>query len=152
MKSKASLVLILCVLAIPCLVQAQTKNSSNCKVIGLPPICLFDTSYCPTITEVACQAGDDVSTLVTYVNADTVVTGVVNQTSGNTTVTGQDGISVGFTNITESNQDFFSGWFYPATFNVTSTGTYNLSGGTLTAGFETVNGIMNQSGTTTNCL
>lgn len=81
-----------------------------------------------------------------------MITGVVNQTSGETTVTGQDGISVGVNNIAESNMDSFNGWFYPATFNVTSTGTYNLSGGTLTAGFETINGIMTQSGTTTNTL
>jgi hypothetical protein len=152
MISKASLVLILCALALPCLVHAQTKSSSNCKVIGTAPICLFDTSYCPTTTEIACQTGSDVSTLVSYVNADSVITGVVNQTSGNTTVTGQDGISVGVTYTYEPSMDFFSGWFYPATFNVTSTGTYNLSGGTLTAGFETINGIMNQSGTTTNTL
>jgi fibronectin-binding autotransporter adhesin len=152
MISKASLVLILCALATPCLVHAQKPTNSNCKVVGTPPICLFDTSYCPTTTEIACQIGDDVTTLVTYVNADSVITGVVNQTSGSTTVTGQDGISVGVTYINESSMDFFDGWFYPATFNVTSTGTYNLSGGTLTAGFETVNGIMNQSGTTTNTL
>jgi fibronectin-binding autotransporter adhesin len=152
MTSKASLVLILCALAAPCLVHAQKPTNSDCKVVGTPPICLFDTSYCPTTKEVACQIGDDVDTLVTYVSADDVITGVVNQTSGSTTVTGQDGISVGVTYIQESNMDFFDGWFYPATFNVTSTGTYNLSGGTLTAGFETVNGIMNQSGTSVNTL
>ena len=150
MKFKA--ILILCLVMSPYLVHAQKPKSSNCKVIGTPPICLFDTSYCPTTTEVACQVGDDVDTLVTYVNADSVITGVVNQTSGSTTVTGQDGISVGVTFINESNNDLFDGWFYPATFNVTSTGTYNLSGGTLTAGFETINGIVNQSGMTTNTL
>ena len=152
MISKAGLVLILCVLAAPCLVHAQKPSNSNCKVVGTAPICLFDASYCPTTTEVACQIGSDVDTLVTYTNADDVITGVVNQTSGSTTVTGQDGISVGVTYINESSMDFFDGWYFPATFNVTSTGTYNLSGGTLTAGFETVNGIMNQSGTTTNTL
>jgi fibronectin-binding autotransporter adhesin len=152
MISKAGLILILCALATPCLVHAQKPTNSDCKTVGTPPICLFDTSYCPTTTEVACQIGDDVDTLITYVNADSVITGVVNQTSGSTTVTGQDGISVGVTYIQESSMDFFDGWFYPATFNVTSTGTYNLSGGTLTAGFETINGIMNQSGTTTNTL
>jgi fibronectin-binding autotransporter adhesin len=153
MISKAGLVLILCVLAGPCLVHAQKpKSNSDCKTVGTPPICLFDTSYCPTTTEIACQIGEDVDTLITYVNADSVITGVVNQTSGSTTVTGQDGISVGVTFINESNNDLFDGWFYPATFNVTSSGTYNLSGGTLTAGFETINGIMNQSGTTTNTL
>ena len=152
MISKAGLVLILCALAAPCLAHAQKPKSSDCKVVGTPPICLFDTSYCPTTTEVACHIGEDVDTLITYVNADSVITGVVNQTSGETTVTGQDGISVGVNNIAESNMDSFNGWFYPATFNVTSTGTYNLSGGTLTAGFETINGIMTQSGTTTNTL
>jgi hypothetical protein len=150
MKFKASLLLILSAIVLPCLVNAQTSKSSDCKVIGTPPICLFDTSYCPTTTEVACRIGEDVDTLITYVNADDVITGVINQTSGNKTVTGQDGISVGVTNIAESSMDSFNGWFYPATFNVTSTGTYNLSGGTLTAGFETINGIMTQSGTTIN--
>jgi fibronectin-binding autotransporter adhesin len=152
MKFKAGLILFLCAMIAPCLAHAQKPASSDCKVVGTPPICLFDTSYCPTTTEVACQIGSDVDTLLTYVNADSVITGVVNQTSGSTTVTGQDGISVGVTYINESNMDFFDGWFYPATFNVTSTGTYNLSGGTLTAGFETTNGIMNQSGTSVNTL
>ncbi|MGB8542905.1 MAG: hypothetical protein WCD49_14845 [Candidatus Acidiferrales bacterium] len=152
MKFKAGLILFLCALIAPCLVHAQKPNSSDCKVVGTAPICLFDASYCPTTTEIACQIGADVDTLVTYTNADDVITGVVNQTSGSTTVTGQDGISVGVTYINESTMDSFNGWYFPATFNVTSTGTYNLSGGTLTAGFETINGIMNQSGTTVNTL
>ena len=88
MISKAGLLLMLCALAAPCLVHAQKPTNSDCKTVGTPPICLFDTSYCPTTTEVACEIGDDVDTLITYANADDVITGVVNQTSGSTTVTG----------------------------------------------------------------
>lgn len=57
----------------------QKPTTSNGKVAGTPPICLFDTSYSPRTTEVACPIGEDVDTLITYVN-DSVITGVVNRT------------------------------------------------------------------------
>jgi hypothetical protein len=80
MISKVGSILILCALAVFCLAHAQKPTTSNCKVVGTPPICLFDTSYCPRATEVACQIGEDVDTFITYVNADSVITGVLNRT------------------------------------------------------------------------
>jgi len=115
-----------------------------------PPICSFDKSFCTATLPTCSGPAADWSTSST--NSDNVITGTVTQTSGATTVLGQDSYTYTFINLDDSIQDTYDLYAWPSTFQVATTGTFNLQGGTLTAGFEVVNGVMNQSGDTTNTL
>jgi hypothetical protein len=152
MKFKSSLILFLCAIITPCLVHAQKASSKSCTVVGAKPICAFDGAFCPSAPVIECS-GSAGSEIITFDNNDDVTSGkTVTQSSGNVTAVNEDIISVGVTDKENPNMNTFDEWGFPSTFEVTATGTYNLTGGTLTAGFETVNGIMNQSGTSMNTL
>ena len=152
MKFKSHLILFLCAIIAPCLAQAQNASSGSCKVVGAKPICTFDGAFCPSAPVIECS-GSAGSEIITFDNNDDVTSGkTVTQSSGNINVVNEDIISVGFTDKENPNMNTFDEWGFPSTFEVSTTGTYDLSGGTLTAGFETINGIMNQSGTSINTL
>ena len=116
-----------------------------------PPICSFDKSFCTASSGVTCS-GPQSSWSLSNTVEDDVITGTQTQTSGNTTVLGQDSSSFTFIDGSNSLFDTYDVWAWPATFEVANTGTFNLEGGTLTAGFEVINGVVNQSGSTTNSL
>lgn len=116
-----------------------------------PPICNFDKSFCTASTGVSCSGPQSEWTLANTVQDD-VITGTQTQTSGSTTVLGLDSSSFTFIDGTNSLFDTYDAWAWPATFEVANTGTFNLQGGILTAGFEVINGVVNQSGSTTNTL
>ncbi len=115
-----------------------------------PPICSFDKSFCgATLPTCSGPAADWTSSST---NLDHVINGTVTQTSGTTKVIGYDSHSYTFINLNDTIQDTYDLYAWPATFEVAKTGTFNLQGGTLTAGFEVIQGVMNQSGNTTNTL
>ncbi|MGC1186376.1 MAG: PEP-CTERM sorting domain-containing protein [Candidatus Acidiferrales bacterium] len=116
-----------------------------------PPICNFDKSFCAASSGVTCS-GQQSSWSLSNTVEDDVITGTQTQTSGNTTVLGQDSSSFTFIDGNNSLFDTYDLYAWPSTFEVANTGTFNLQGGTLTAGFEVINGVMNQSGSTTNTL
>jgi hypothetical protein len=152
MKFKSHLILFLCAIIAPCLAHAQNASSGGCKVVGAKPICTFDGAFCPSAPVIECS-GSAGSEIITFDNNDDVTSGkTVTQSSGNVNAVNEDIISIGVTDKENPNMNTFDEWGFPSTFEVTTTGTYNLAGGTLTAGFETVNGIMNQSGTSMNTL
>jgi hypothetical protein len=151
MKLKAILILIVSAVVLPCLAHAQKASPDGCKSVGAKPICTFDGAFCPSAPVITCT-GSTGSEIITFNNNDDVTSTTVTHSSGNLTVINEDIISVGVTDSSNPNMNTFDEWAFPSTFEVTSTGTYNLTGGTLTAGFETINGIMNQSGTSTNTL
>ena len=115
-----------------------------------PPICSFDKSFCGATLSTCNGPAADWTTSST--NLDNVINGTVTQTSGATKVIGYDSHSFTFINLNDTIQDTYDLYAWPAAFEVAKTGTFNLQGGTLTAGFEVINGAMNQSGDTTNTL
>ncbi len=116
-----------------------------------PPICNFDKSFCAASSGFSCSGAQSSWSLSNTVEDD-VITGTQTQTSGNITVLGQDSSTFTFIDGNDSIFDTFDLYAWPSTFEVANTGTFNLQGGTLTAGFEVINGVMNQSGSTTNTL
>jgi hypothetical protein len=130
---------------------STTTRAQQCpKPATPPPICNFDKSFCAATLQTCSGTAADWSSSNT--NTDDVVTGTVTQSSGKTTVVGFDSSSFTFINLNDTIQDTYDLYAWPSTFEVAKTGTFNLQGGTLTAGFEVVNGVMNQSGDTTNTL
>jgi hypothetical protein len=115
-----------------------------------PPICSFDSGFCGGTLQTCAGTIADWSTSST--NLDEIISGTVTQSSGASNVVGFDSYSYTFINLNDTVQDTYDLYAWPATFQVASTGTFNLQGGSLTAGFEVINGVLNQSGDTTNTL
>ena len=116
-----------------------------------PPICNFDKSFCTASSGFSCS-GQQSSWSLSNTVEDDVVTGTQTQTTGSTTVLGFDSSSFTFIDGNNSLFDTYDLYAWPSTFELTNTGTFNLQGGTLTAGFEVINGVMNQNGSSTNTL
>lgn len=116
-----------------------------------PPICNFDKSFCTASSGFSC-GGQQSSWSLSNTVEDDVIAGTQTQTTGNKTVLGFDSSSFTFIDGSNSLFDTYDLYAWPSTFEVTHTGTFNLQGGTLTAGFEVISGIMNQSGSSTNTL
>ncbi len=115
-----------------------------------PPVCTFDSAFCGGALQTCAGTIADWSTSST--NLDQIITGTVTQSSGSSSVVGFDSYSYTFINLNDTVEDTYDLYAWPATFQVTSTGTFNLQGGSLTAGFEVINGVLNQSGDSTNSL
>src|SRR5208282_3082675 len=148
---KINWIALLAGLVVAVTLSSTTIRAQQCpKPSTPPPICNFDKSFCADTLQTCSGTAADWSSSST--NLDNVITGSVTQAGGATTVVGFDSFSYTFINLNDTIQDTYDLYAWPATFEVAKTGTFNLQGGTLTAGFEVVDGVMNQSGNTTNTL